>query len=49
MLFVRCEGGVSHHPAESVTEADVALAVDALGRFVEGMASRYSLRMQGDR
>ena len=49
MLFVRCEGGVSHHPAESVTAADVALAVDALGRFVEGMASRYSLRMQGDR
>jgi allantoate deiminase len=35
MLFVRCAGGVSHHPGESVAEADVALAVDALGRFVE--------------
>ena len=24
MLFVRCKGGISHHPAESVTEEDVA-------------------------
>jgi allantoate deiminase len=38
MLFVRCAGGVSHHPDESVTEADVALAVDALARFVEDFA-----------
>ena len=30
MLFVRCAGGVSHHPDESVTEADVARAIDAL-------------------
>jgi allantoate deiminase len=35
MLFVRCADGVSHHPDESVAEADVALAVDALARFVE--------------
>jgi allantoate deiminase len=35
MLFVRCAGGISHHPGESVVEADVALAVDALARFVE--------------
>ena len=35
MLFVRCAGGISHHPGESVAEADVALAVDALARFVE--------------
>jgi allantoate deiminase len=35
MLFVRCAGGVSHHPDESVAEPDVALAVDALARFVE--------------
>lgn len=40
MLFVRCGGGVSHHPAESVAEADVALAVDALFRFARGVASR---------
>ena len=24
MLFVRCAGGISHHPDESVTEDDVA-------------------------
>ncbi len=38
MLFVRCAGGVSHHPDESVAEADVALAVDALAGFVEDFA-----------
>jgi allantoate deiminase len=40
MLFVRCAGGVSHHPAESVSEADVALAVDTLGHFLKGVAAR---------
>ena len=34
MLFVRCRGGVSHHPAESVEEADVAVAVDAMERLL---------------
>jgi allantoate deiminase len=34
MLFVRCAGGISHHPDESVTEADVALAIEAATRFV---------------
>jgi allantoate deiminase len=34
MLFVRCKGGISHHPAESVEEADVAVAIDALERFL---------------
>lgn len=38
MLFVRCRGGVSHNPAESVTTADVAVAIDALGRFLELLA-----------
>jgi allantoate deiminase len=38
MLFVRCAAGISHHPGESVAEADVALAVDALARFVEDLA-----------
>ncbi|ROS27075.1 allantoate amidohydrolase [Raoultella terrigena] len=32
MLFVRCKGGVSHHPAESVTTADVALAIAAFSQ-----------------
>jgi allantoate deiminase len=35
MLFVRCKGGISHHPAESVTAADVAAGARALLRFVE--------------
>ena len=34
MLFVRCKGGISHHPAESVTTDDVALAIDAYSRAV---------------
>ncbi len=34
MLFVRCAGGISHNPAESVTEADVGTAIDVLYRFL---------------
>ncbi len=30
MLFVRCRGGVSHNPAESITEEDADLAVRVL-------------------
>jgi allantoate deiminase len=37
MLFVRCAGGVSHNPAESVTREDVAAALDALTRFLEDL------------
>jgi allantoate deiminase len=38
MLFVRCTDGISHHPAEHVTAADVALAVDALEAAVLDLA-----------
>jgi acetylornithine deacetylase/succinyl-diaminopimelate desuccinylase-like protein len=38
MLFVRCAGGVSHHPAESVTVQDVAAAIDVSTRFLELLA-----------
>ncbi|HHA1914480.1 TPA: allantoate amidohydrolase [Enterobacter asburiae] len=38
MLFVRCRGGVSHHPAESVMAEDVALAIEAFGRAVRALA-----------
>lgn len=34
MLFVRCKGGVSHHPDESVREDDVAVAIDVVERFL---------------
>jgi allantoate deiminase len=37
MLFVRCKGGISHNPAESITAEDagtaVAVLVDLLRRF----------------
>ncbi|HKC20059.1 MAG TPA: allantoate amidohydrolase [Candidatus Dormibacteraeota bacterium] len=35
MLFVRCKGGVSHNPAESVTVEDVGVAIDVVSRFLE--------------
>lgn len=40
MLFVRCKGGVSHHPDESVTRADVAAALDAYEAAVRALAAR---------
>jgi hydantoinase/carbamoylase family amidase len=39
MLFVRCAGGISHHPAESVASSDVAAAIDVLDRFVDALAN----------
>jgi allantoate deiminase len=35
MLFVRCERGISHHPAEAVTPADVETGARVLLRFIE--------------
>lgn len=40
MLFIRCAGGVSHHPDESVLEADVAAALDAFEAAVLALADR---------
>ena len=37
MLFVRCARGISHNPAESVEEADVAVALDALERLLHAV------------
>ena len=34
MLFVRCKEGISHHPAESMTEADADAAARVLLRFL---------------
>jgi allantoate deiminase len=39
MLFVRCTGGVSHHPDESVDVADVAVALEVLDRFLRALAA----------
>jgi len=38
MLFVRCAGGISHDPRESVEEADVAVALDVVERFLRSLA-----------
>ena len=38
MLFVRCKGGISHHPAESVTREDVAAAIEVLEQFLALLA-----------
>jgi len=35
MLFVRCRGGISHHPAEYASPEDMGLAAAALVRFIE--------------
>jgi allantoate deiminase len=41
MLFLRCRGGVSHHPDEHVTAADVAAALDAYEAAVRHLVSEY--------
>jgi allantoate deiminase len=38
MLFVRCQGGISHNPAEAVAQQDVAVAIEVLSRFLELLA-----------
>ena len=42
MLFVRCQGGISHNPAESITGRDAELAVDVLARLLEDLATETS-------
>ncbi|SJL83850.1 allantoate amidohydrolase [Vibrio palustris] len=37
MLFVRCEKGISHHPAESVNASDVGVALQTLVAMIESM------------
>ena len=41
MLFVRCQGGISHNPAESVQTADVGAAVEVLADFIQELARRH--------
>lgn len=35
MIFVRCTGGISHNPAESISEADAQAGADTLIRFIQ--------------
>lgn len=39
MLFVRCRGGLSHHPGESVTPEDAQAALDVLHALVTDLAA----------
>lgn len=40
MVFLRCRGGISHHPDESIEEADVAVALDVLETTVQRLAGQ---------
>ncbi len=40
MLFVRCRGGVSHHPAEHVGEGDIATAAQVLLHLIRNFCPR---------
>lgn len=42
MMFIACEGGVSHHPDEAVLEQDVAAAIDAFEAAVLAAARRHA-------
>ncbi len=35
MLFVRCKGGISHHPNESVSIRDIRAAIDVMTEFLQ--------------
>ena len=37
MLFVRCKGGISHNPAESITREDAGVALDVLVDFLRDL------------
>ncbi len=39
MLFVRCKGGISHNPAESVKAGDVRIAIEVLADFLTNFAA----------
>ena len=43
MLFVRCERGISHNPAERITTADAEAGARVLARFVENFQPATSL------
>jgi allantoate deiminase len=41
MLFLRCKGGISHNPAESVSAEDTDLALRALLAFLDTLAEDF--------
>ena len=43
MLFVRCKGGISHNPAEAITEADAGVGAKVLLNFIESFSHEKRL------
>jgi allantoate deiminase len=41
MLFIRCAGGISHHPAEHVDPADADSAFAAMRGFIDRLGDEY--------
>ena len=39
VLFVRCAGGISHNPAEAITEHDAEMAIRAVTAFLRDLAN----------
>ena len=46
MLFVRCKGGISHNPAESVTVEDVHVAIETLEGALRLLSQQLSRQEQ---
>jgi allantoate deiminase len=44
MLFVRCAGGISHHPAESASIADVDAAIRVILSFIDQLEAQRTFR-----
>jgi allantoate deiminase len=42
MLFVRCKGGISHHPDESVMAEDVEVAIAVMHDFLQHLGNQQN-------
>jgi hypothetical protein len=40
MLFIRCAGGISHNPAESVTNEDCEVALQVMLSFIDKLGEQ---------
>ncbi|CAH1521445.1 Zn-dependent hydrolase [Vibrio owensii] len=45
MLFVRCDKGISHHPAESIEQDDAAVALECLTKMIVAQANIQEKRL----
>jgi allantoate deiminase len=43
MLFIRCAGGISHNPAESVDVADVEVALAAMLGLIDRLGKDFDV------